>query len=695
MNKRNMKEFADKFNWNLNNFNFLDSQRLASVVVKGDDENKVSQIIKCLESQHYQNHQIYIENDDIRSKKIGTNMKLVNEIGEFKVYISNIENSDWLSNKMKEYICSKNKLGKNNLTVTIFSSLFNCDKYIDNYIFCLENLKDFDLHKMIIWNIIDSNNNLTNEKIRKFCINKTNVTLLEKTKSQDNGLYDSWNSMLDMIDTELVCNYNADDKLHPNYIIDYVKEFNTDSKLNLVFSPLTVSRDLNDSFHMNLPLMFNTKMIFFNNEENVGDNEPEYMNLEYKIKILNDYEDGKINVSKKNVMYENLTIFDFFKNKGNILKMEDWIPRNLVGCAPMWRKSLYDKYGGFNEEEFKGKPDFDLWLRFFSKEGNFKKLDKSYVMYYYNINLTTHIKNHDDVHKKLVENYLNIDFNKILCIEPMFGLGNRLRAIASAYSIAKANNYLLKILWVPDCHCDIEFNELFKNNFMLLKSIDLSNFKKYNYYEVENPNGKGEYIDTNYKKIYVKSNCVLSNKHSFEYFNEFFNILIPSDDVASKLIDTSNMIGVHCRMGGGANQENVKADKLDNWTNQEQLDMIKYRNLSHVDYFINMINEELLKNFNQKIYVACDLPSSYEKLERIYGDKIVKLNRNSYNRDKTEIIEGLADMINLSKCYKFYGSFWSSFSENVTYFSQHKNNKMSNNFYRTTIGDKKLFWNGT
>ena len=270
---------------------------------------------------------------------------------------------------------------------------------------------------MIIWNITDSNNNLTNEKIRKFCISKTNVTLLEKTKSEDNGLYDSWNKMLDIVDTELVCNYNADDKLHPDYLIDYIKEFDNNNNINLVCSPLMVSKNIKDNFRMKLPLMFNDKMIFYNSKEKVGNYELEHMNLEYKMKTLEDYKDGKIKVSKKRVMFKNFTIFDFFNNNGDILKMDDWIPRNLVGCAPMWRKSLYDKYGGFNEEEFKGAADFDLWLRFFSNEGNFKKLDKPYVMFYMNRNSYFHRENHYEVHKKLVEKYLN--FNSITIISSL------------------------------------------------------------------------------------------------------------------------------------------------------------------------------------------------------------------------------------------------------------------------------------
>ena len=320
----------------------------------------------------------------------------------------------FVDNPKKMFVDKPKKMfvDKPKFDVTIFSSLFNCDIYIDNYLSCLKNLKDFESHKMIIWNIIDSNSDVTNKKIKEFCSIRNNILLLGKTKNEDTGLYDSWNSMLDMIDTELVCNYNADDKLHPDYLVDYVNEFKKNPHLNLVFSPLRLSRNINDSFSSKLPYQFSTKMIFYNSNENVGNIDPEHMNLEYKMKICEDYKNFKINVSKKRVQYKNLTIFDFFNNNGDILKMDDWSPCNLVGCAPMWKKSLYDKYGGFNENEYKAAADFDLWMRFFSNEGNFKKLDKSYVMYYRNTNSYFHRENHDDVHKKLVNKFINIKYLK-------------------------------------------------------------------------------------------------------------------------------------------------------------------------------------------------------------------------------------------------------------------------------------------
>jgi len=66
--------------------------------------------------------------------------------------------------------------------ITIFSSLYNCNQYIDNYLNCLKNLNEFENHKLIIWNVLDSNNMETNKKIDNFCENKKNIKLLKKTR---------------------------------------------------------------------------------------------------------------------------------------------------------------------------------------------------------------------------------------------------------------------------------------------------------------------------------------------------------------------------------------------------------------------------------------------------------------------------------------------------------------------------------
>lgn len=292
---------------------------------------------------------------------------------------------------------------------------------------------------------------------------------------------------------------------------------------------------------------------------------------------------------------------------------------------------------------------------------------------------------------KILQNYQN---NKILIINLQYGLGNRLRALASAYSICRIQNFKLIINWVSDNHCDCLIEELIDNanNYgkIISKKIDINsikNFKIYNYLETENGGKKDEYIDDNYDKIYVKSNCILNNKHSFKYF-EYFLQSLKWNDAINNLINSipeiSNYIGMHIRMGGGKNYQYNSADSSSNWTKSETELMFKYRELSDIDNFINQINNILHKNPEQKFFIATDIESNYEKLINIYGnDKIKILERNCFDRSKQELYYGVADIILLSRCKQFYGSYWSSFSEIVTYFQKKeikKNNIFSNTF---------------
>lgn len=288
-------------------------------------------------------------------------------------------------------------------------------------------------------------------------------------------------------------------------------------------------------------------------------------------------------------------------------------------------------------------------------------------------------------------NILN-KYDNFLAVNCIFGLGNRLRALASAYSICKSTGRKLLIVWIPDCHCDCNITDIIANITDLCEKcinndvILSDDIKCYNYYEKEG-GVKNEYIDTmEYNKIYVKSNCILNSKNNFDHFDEFFKIIKFTKNVADKIeqYDTSYMIGMHIRMEGGKNHQSLEADKDENWAKCEIDLMHKWRDVSHIDNFINQINNELHKNASQKFYIATDLQENYDKLVRIYGrDKFIFLERNIYDRSLSQIEYALADIILLSKCKKFYGSFWSSYSEIVTYFQSNenkKNNIFSNDF---------------
>lgn len=155
--------------------------------------------------------------------------------------------------------------------------------------------------------------------------------------------------MIEIVDTELVCNYNAYDKLHSDFILDYIQEFEKDNELNLLCSPLLVSKNIKDTFNTNLPLMYNKKKIFHDEKDIIiNDTESNNMDYEYKLNLLKKcLSDNNYKTKSCLVKYNNVSIFDFFRIYGNnYIDINNYNLFTFCGCAPVWKKKLFDKYGG-------------------------------------------------------------------------------------------------------------------------------------------------------------------------------------------------------------------------------------------------------------------------------------------------------------------------------------------------------------
>ena len=108
-------------------------------------------------------------------------------------------------------------------------------------------------------------------------------------------------------------------------------------------------------------------------------------------------------------------------------------------------------------------------------------------------------------------------------------------------------------------------------------------------------------IYDNYNIIYVKSNCILNNKHSFKYYDNFLQSLKWNENInnlINSIPEISNYIGMHIRMEGGENYQNKSYEDPSNWTKNENDLLFKYREISHIDNFINQINNILHKKVN-------------------------------------------------------------------------------------------------
>jgi hypothetical protein len=278
---------------------------------------------------------------------------------------------------------------------------------------------------------------------------------------------------------------------------------------------------------------------------------------------------------------------------------------------------------------------------------------------------------------------------KKLYIHTVNGLGNRLRALASAATLAQATKRQLIIIWIPDNHCQAKLTDLFKVNF-LFKDVTIIDteadvlisdlcYDKLINYEAGTPTldtynyikSKDKVIDTQtHKDIYILSACVLKNGITNWYLeSNWLRNLEPIDEIGQTVYDftreakMSGLIGLHIRMGQDPNQHGY--EDYSNYSSEAKASLIKWRHQSHWSVFLSEIKKVLEKNPGQQFFLCCDDPKSYDIIceDPVCHQHIIYIKRNCYDRSQAQIKTALIDLILLSRTKVIWGSNWSSFTE--------------------------------
>ncbi len=255
-------------------------------------------------------------------------------------------------------------------------------------------------------------------------------------------------------------------------------------------------------------------------------------------------------------------------------------------------------------------------------------------------------------------------------IHVQFGLSNRLRALASAFHIANELGRELVLIWEPDVHCDCRFNDLFVNHCLQVehqRCLDTDNMDCYDY--MNGPLRREGKLRINLKTktdIYIKSAYTLD--YSFYNKNEedkFLTSLQPINQVVETVrsYKLQDFVGLHIRMGGGENYDSDLWDS-DKFLDSKGKELMNYwRGKSHFKTFLPLVEKIVLKNPDQKFYLAADMQLIYNVFAENFGDRIIYYKRDLYDRSLEQQITALIDLYCLSKTIKIYGSNWSSFSE--------------------------------
>jgi hypothetical protein len=260
---------------------------------------------------------------------------------------------------------------------------------------------------------------------------------------------------------------------------------------------------------------------------------------------------------------------------------------------------------------------------------------------------------------------------KRLYIDAQHGLGNRLRAIASAAAIAKATNRELRVIWRSDFHCEARFPELFESDLMVSDSweeADAEGVKIYNYMEIEAKSRKDEAIITDVgEDIYVRSAYTLNHpKATWVAENDFLAQLVPAKRVRDLVqsVPHDYIAALHVRCEGAAGNDLRPYDHISNWTAEGHAQINYWRSKSSPRAFLIITDKLLRDQAFGCAFLATDTEVVYQMFLDRYGSERVRyLKRNVFDRSKEQALYALADALLLAKATKIYGSNWSSFTE--------------------------------
>lgn len=257
-------------------------------------------------------------------------------------------------------------------------------------------------------------------------------------------------------------------------------------------------------------------------------------------------------------------------------------------------------------------------------------------------------------------------------IDAQHGLGNRLRALASGAAIAAATDRELVVVWEPDHHCECRLTDLYNYQGAIIEQAFVNDAAKkgmavFNYMEIEPGAAKDAAIVLKTgQDIYARSAYVLNSEFTgWEKENTFLRSLKPVEQVMALIApyQVKHRVGAHVRMEAGKGLDHNTYDAIENWTQEGHDQLHFWRDKSHYSHFIKRIDQLMKEDRQLQLFLATDLPETYQVFQQYYGDKLAFLSRTVYDRSKEQIIYALADAMLLSGCNRLLGSTWSSFSE--------------------------------
>ena len=291
---------------------------------------------------------------------------------------------------------------------------------------------------------------------------------------------------------------------------------------------------------------------------------------------------------------------------------------------------------------------------------------------------------------------------KYVLVDAKNGLGNRMRALASAMSVAAALGRPVLLIWVSDLHCNCSYRRLFAQPlpFALLdEEIPRANltddeFQVYNYMRPEPGAVKDAFVEADLNRhLYFKSAFIMNHPAGgWKFAQRQIQRLTPVDRIAEMLQANKKMVGLHVRnvfdaprdaqtntsVTGAAAVEGAQKEYGAEGARQ----LMMWRKASHwtnfVPRMIALLRENSFRNplglaqEPLQFYLAADSEDAYTGLTKRFPNRIKFQARSCASercdfRDCEGMIYSIVDMLNLGRTKLILGSGWSSYSEVASY----------------------------
>ena len=210
--------------------------------------------------------------------------------------------------------------------ISLITSVYDGDEYIRPFLEDITRQTIFqEKGELILFNANSPGNEdeVINEYLEKYPDN-----IVYHKLEEDPGIYGVWNMGVEMATGEFLTNANLDDRKAPHALEAHARALYADPSVDLVYGDMLITDKGNETW------------------ENNTSNGRAYNMPEFSVESL---------------------------------KMV-----NMPHAAPMWRKSVHEKHGLFNEK-YRSAGDWEMWLRAAHGGSVFKKLQVAPVgLYYFN-----------------------------------------------------------------------------------------------------------------------------------------------------------------------------------------------------------------------------------------------------------------------------------------------------------------------